>query len=247
MTTTITPEYIAQLADEVQDEIRRSTKAVEQAAAQVTEYSKFSVSNQWSVLDTYLTAVAWRDVWATVDRAAALDGTLWDGVLAIADEYTDDMVHDRFRGSSTSALSNAADGYMRAAIAAFLGHRVVFSARQIRAWADTPESQPQPETVEPVEDRRPVVMITVLDPNLTEHWIEAHKAGCQHLRQSYRGVPRERGAWTLEATNLTHAAADIASDFIAEHVAEGQPYDEAVDEFFNHIHWAPCLKGVPTK
>ena len=77
--------------------------------------------------------------------------------------------------------------------------------------------------------------LTVLDPNSTNFWMEAHKAGCADLKKRDRfGMPKGRGAWTMEADTLTEAAEVIAGDFLEEG-------SMSVEEALGHIHFAPCV------
>jgi hypothetical protein len=79
------------------------------------------------------------------------------------------------------------------------------------------------------------VQLSVLDPNDTPHWMEVHRAGCADLNKSRRSQAKARNAWTLTASTIEEAAAEIAGDFIGE---GSMTLDEAVA----HIHWAPCVK-----
>lgn len=78
--------------------------------------------------------------------------------------------------------------------------------------------------------------LAILDPNNTDHWSEVHAFGCADLNKTHRGTRRGLGAWTMTASTLTEAAAEIASDFLAED--EGSTVDDYLD---NHIHFAPCV------
>lgn len=78
--------------------------------------------------------------------------------------------------------------------------------------------------------------LAVLDPNVSDYWMEAHKAGCADLRKKDRwGQPRGRDCWYVTAETLVEAAEAIAGDFIEE---GSMTVDEAVDV---NIHWAPCV------
>lgn len=69
--------------------------------------------------------------------------------------------------------------------------------------------------------------LAILDVNETSHWMEAHKAGCQHLSRSV--------TWTIDAETMEAAAGIVAADFIAE---GSLTIADAIDA----IHWAPCVK-----
>lgn len=78
------------------------------------------------------------------------------------------------------------------------------------------------------------MILTVLDPNRTDHWMEVHLAGCADLgRRDRHGIVRSLGAWDLEVPDRRAAADEIASDFIGESMT--------VDEAVMAIHFAPCV------
>ncbi len=70
--------------------------------------------------------------------------------------------------------------------------------------------------------------ISVVDPNFTSSWMEAHKEGCQHLGT------RKPVQWAFEAETRNDAAREIAQDFIHEG-------SMALEDALRAIHWAPCL------
>jgi len=78
------------------------------------------------------------------------------------------------------------------------------------------------------------MILTVLDPSRTAHWMEVHRAGCSDLgRRDRHGIVRSLGAWDLEVPDRRVAAAEVASDFIGESMT--------VDEAVVAIHFAPCV------
>lgn len=77
--------------------------------------------------------------------------------------------------------------------------------------------------------------LTLIDCNSpkaqNEAWMVVHATGCADIR---RYGPGNQNC-TLDASTVTEAAADLASDFIAE---GSMTLDQALDD----IHFAPCVK-----
>jgi hypothetical protein len=75
------------------------------------------------------------------------------------------------------------------------------------------------------------VLLQVLDPNHTQHWMEVHKAGCAHLRRGKRGD----NSWTLEVSTLEELAQELGQDFLAE---GSMTLADVIESTF----LAPCVK-----
>ena len=77
--------------------------------------------------------------------------------------------------------------------------------------------------------------LTVLNDG--NHWLEAHKTGCQHLNRNpqHKHNVRHGIAWTEDHETLRSAAESFASDFIDEG-------SMTVEDALSSIHFAPCVK-----
>lgn len=80
------------------------------------------------------------------------------------------------------------------------------------------------------------VRFTVIDPNLSDHWMEVHRSGCAHLSRSRRGHRLSEGAWEMEAKSRREAAIEIASDF-----DDGSGVPESV---LAQVYFAPCTAAL---
>jgi len=77
--------------------------------------------------------------------------------------------------------------------------------------------------------------LTVLNDG--NHWLEAHRTGCQHLSRNaaHKHNVKHGLVWTEDHATLTSAAESFASDFIAEG-------SMTVEDALASIHFAPCVK-----
>jgi hypothetical protein len=95
-------------AERALDEAVQSFGKVDETAARLVIEARWRVDMQWSCLNAHLKAMAVRDLWGQVIDLTGRDGrTFVQAVLVIVGETRKALVTNRWRGSSSDAVSNA--------------------------------------------------------------------------------------------------------------------------------------------
>lgn len=95
---------------------------VEKTAAEVARASAYRIDSQCSYIGSHLAAMVERDLWANVMHTLC-SGNGYDmvtAVMAVVKEERNALLGNRYRGGSSSAISNTCEAYQQQAATDFL-------------------------------------------------------------------------------------------------------------------------------
>lgn len=123
---------IAYLTEDIESGIRRSPEVAAAAAAKMAEAVQYRHDSQWQYVGDYAAAVCANEIWQSVAHVAGLhDGDLIKAVNVMAKEYTDNLLDNRYRQSSTSWTSNGMAATMQESVAKWLRSYAVLEAARL--------------------------------------------------------------------------------------------------------------------
>ncbi len=112
---------------------------VEKTAAEVARASAYRIDSQCSYIDSHLAAMVERDLWANVMHTLC-SGNGYDmvtAVMSVVKEERSALLGNRYRGGSSSAISNTCEAYQQQAATDFLRGYVTSSCQWVTEGSES--------------------------------------------------------------------------------------------------------------